>query len=117
MNNGHMNAWEIIVGILLFALVTMILYIWGLKKSLGKDLERDLMSACGSRVIKYLKKHDTITEAETAALIEGITAGPFWSKEKATIQDGKKAAPQVLTFLTEQLYIEKISGGRFKLRK
>ena len=61
-----MTTGQIIAGVLLFAAVTAVLYVWGLKKSLGQqeDLTRALLSACGSRVLKYLKKHDTITVRE-----------------------------------------------------
>ena len=52
-----MTTGQIIAGVLLFAAVTAVLYVWGLKKSLGQqeDLTRALLSACGSRVLKYLK--------------------------------------------------------------
>ena len=41
-----MNTWETILGILVFAVVTAILYVWGLKKSYtqGADLERILLN-------------------------------------------------------------------------
>ena len=52
-----MSTGQIILGIALFAAATAILYVWGLKKSMSQqeDLERSLMSACGSRVVKHLK--------------------------------------------------------------
>ena len=109
-----MSTGQIILGIALFAVAAAILYAWGLKKSLDQqeDLERSLMSACGSRVVKYLKKHGTVTKAEVAELIGGTTVGPFWSRQKVRVQDGKKAAGKVLDFLLDQQYIELAGGGR-----
>lgn len=114
-----MKIGQMILGILLFALATAVLYVWGLKKSVGQreDLDRSLMSACGSRVVRYLKKHDTITEAETAALIEGMTVGPFWSRQKLRVQDGTKVSGQVIAFLLDQLYIEPAGDGSYRRKK
>lgn len=114
-----MSTGQIIVGVVLFAFVTAILYIWGLKKSLDQqeDLNRNLMNACGSRVVKYLKKHETITKAEIAKLIDGVTVGQFWSRKKMQVQDGKKVSGQVIDFLLEQMYIESVGNGKYKLKK
>lgn len=114
-----MSAGQIILGILLFAIVTAILYVWGLKKSIGQqeDLNRKLMSACGSRVVKYLKKHDTVTKAEIARLIDGITVGQFWSRRKVRVQDGKTVSDQVINFLVDQQYIELAGNKSYRLKK
>ncbi len=114
-----MSTGTIILGIVLFAAAGAVLYAWGLAKSLNQreDLERGLKSACGSRIVKYLKKHDTLTEAEAAKLIEGVTVGPFWSRNKVKVTNGKQFIEPVLKFLIEQQYIEKQSGGRYVLKK
>ena len=114
-----MSTGQIILGIALFAVAAAILYAWGLKKSLDQqeDLERSLMSACGSRVVKHLKKRGTVTKAEVAELIDGITVGPFWSRRKVKVQDGKKVAGQVIDFLLDQQYIEPAGGGSYRLKK
>lgn len=114
-----MTTGQVILGVLMFAAVTAVLYAWGLSKSLGQqeDLTRNLLSACGSRVVKYLKKHDTITTAEAAELIEGVTVGQFWSHKKLKVQDGKKVAGQVIDFLLGQQYIESASKGAYRLKK
>ena len=114
-----MTTGQIILGIALFAVAAAILYAWGLKKSMDQqeDLERSLMSACGSRVVKHLKKHGTITKNEVAELINGMTVGPFWSRQKARVQDGKKVAGQVIDFLLDQQYIEAAGGGSYRLKK
>ena len=53
-----MSPWQIAVGILLFALASAVLYAWGLAKAADQEdtLHRNLMHACGSRVVKQLKK-------------------------------------------------------------
>ena len=114
-----MTTGQVILGVLMFAVVTAVLYAWGLSKSLGQqeDLTRNLLSACGSRVVKYLKKHDTITDAGVAEQIEGVTVGQFWSRSKLKVQDGKKVAGQVVDFLLEQQYIERAEKGAYRLKK
>ena len=114
-----MSIGEIILGIVLFAIAAAILYIWGLKKSADQqaDLSRQLMSACGSRVVKYLKKNHTVTRAEVAQLIDGITVGQFWFRQKIKVQDGKKVSSQVIDFLLDQQYIEPSAGGSYRLKK
>ena len=54
-----MSIGQIILGVLMFAAVTALLYVWGLRRSLDQraDLERGLMNACGSKVVRYLKKN------------------------------------------------------------
>ena len=114
-----MSTGQIILDIALFAVAGAILYAWGLKKSMDQreDLQRSLMSACGSRVVKYLKKHDTITKAEIAELIDGMKVGQFWSHQKIQVQDGKKVSGQVIDFLLDQQYIESAGGGSYRLKK
>ena len=70
---------QIILGIVLFALVTAVLYVWGLKKSMTQqeDLDRALLRKSAERVNRYLKAHDTIERAEMALLVEGIRGDYF----------------------------------------
>ena len=113
-----MSPWQIAVGILLFALASAVLYAWGLAKAADQEdtLHRNLMHACGSRVLKALKKQETLSEADIARLIEGVTVGQFWSKNKMKVQNGASVAPQVIAFLLDQQYIES-AGGTFYRRK
>ena len=114
-----MSTGQIILDIALFAVAGAILYAWGLKKSMDQreDLQRSLMSACGSRVVKHLKKHGSVTKAEVAALVDGLTVWPFWSHHKVRVQDGKKVAGQVIDFLLDQQYIEATGDGSYRLKK
>lgn len=114
-----MSIPQIMIGILLFAIATAVLYAWGLSKSVRQqqDMTRNLLHACGSRVVKYLKKHETVTEKEIAKLIDGVKVGQFWSKHKLRVQDGGKVAGEVIKFLTEQQYIESAGKGAYRLKK
>lgn len=114
MSTGH-----VILGVLMFAVVTAILYAWGLGKSMDQktDLARNLLGACGSKVVKYLKKNDTITVKEVARQIEGVSVGQFWSRNKLKVQDADKFSRQVVDFLLDQQYIENAGGGSYRLKK
>lgn len=114
-----MSKGTIIVGILLFATVTAILYVWGLRKSMlqGEDLTRILLNRCGNKVVKYLKKHETMTEAEMARAIKGVTASEFWSKKRLMVQNPEKFVHEVIFFLLDQQYIEAVSKKEYRLKK
>lgn len=114
-----MKTYEIIIGVLLFAVAGAVLYVWGLKKSVDQDsnMERNLLHACGSRVVKALKKKESLSEAEIASAIEGITIGQFWSRQKMKVQNGAKVAPSVIAFLLDQQYIEKCGQNAYRRKK
>ena len=114
-----MSTGKILLGILLFALVTAVLYVWGLRKSMDQsaDLTRILLSRCGNKVVSYLKKHGTVTEAEIVRLIDGVTAGEFWSRKKLTVQEPEKFVGQVVGFLLDQQYIESAGGKTYRLKQ
>ena len=54
---------------------------------------------------------------EVAALVDGLTVGPFWSRHKVRVQDGKKVSGQVIDFLLDQQYIEATGDGSYRLKK
>ena len=114
-----MNLWKAIAGIVMFAAVTAVLYVWGLKKSMGQqeDMSRSLLHACGSKVLRHLKKHPTVSRAEIAGLIEGTTVHPMWSRHRMSVKHGKEYAPQVIAFLLDQQYIQPDGDENFRLRK
>ena len=109
----------IMLGIALFAIAGAVLYVWGLKKSVNQreDLQRSLLSACGSRVVRRAKKQGGITRAEIAALIEGLSVGPFWSRSRVRVQSGEKAADQVIAFLLGQQYLEAAGDDTYRVKK
>lgn len=114
-----MSKGMIILGIFLFAAVTALLYIWGLRKSMSQqeDLNRILLNRCGNKIVKYLRHHESMTEAEIAREITGVKAEEFWSKRRLVVKDPKKLTKQVVAFLLDQQYIELVSKGTYRLKK
>ena len=113
-----MSTPQIILGILAFALVTALLYAWGLHKSMTQqaDLERILLNKSAQKVASYLKKHESVSLEEIARLCQGVKAGQFWSRQKAAVQNTKAFAPKLAQYMTEQLLISKLPDGRFSLK-
>lgn len=114
-----MNPLQIIIGVLLFAAASAVLYVWGLKKSVTQhaDLERILLNKCAGRVLRHLKTHEIITDAEIAQRINGIRAGQFWSRRRIHVGDAKKFTGQLTRYLLEQQYIEPTGRGKYRLKK
>lgn len=114
-----MTTPQIIIGVIAVAVITAVLYVWGLRKSINRqqDMDRKLLSACGSKVVKALKKQSVITLDQIGTLIEGVTVGQAWSRSRLKVQDGKAFAPQVVEFLLDQLYIEKAEQSGYRLKK
>ncbi len=113
-----MSTPQIILGILAFALVTAVLYAWGLHKSINQqeNLERILLNKSAQKVVSYLKKNESISLEEIARLCQGIKAGQFWSRQKAAVQNPKAFAPKLAQYMSEQLLIQKLPNGRFSRR-
>ena len=110
-----MSFGQIVLGILLFALATAVLYVWGLRKSMTQeaDLERILLNKCAGTVVKYLRKHGSITQKELPALIQGVKAGMFWSKNRIRVQDPAAFAPKLIRYMLEQQLLEDAGGLRY----
>ena len=113
-----MNVLKLVLGVLAFAVVTAVLYVWGLRRSATKasDLERSLLSKGAARVLKYLKTHETIGETETAKLVAGLRASLPWSRQRIAVEEPETFARRLLAFMVEQLYLERLPDGRFRRR-
>lgn len=113
-----MSFGQIVLGILLFALATAVLYVWGLKKSMTQeaDLERILLNKCAGAVVKYLRKHGSIAQKEIPPLIQGVKAGMFWSKSRVRVQDPAAFAPKLVRYMLEQQLLEDTGGLRYRLK-
>lgn len=113
-----MSTPQIILGILAFALITAVLYIWGLHKSMTqqKDLERILLNKSAQKVVHYLKNHESISLEEMGRLCQDVKAGQFWSRQKAAVQNPRVFAPKLAEYMTGQLLIRELPDGRFCLR-
>lgn len=108
----------IVAGIIMFAFVTAVLYVWGLRKSFGQQerMAKILLINCKNKVVKYLKTHDTVTKKQIESLIRGVSAGEFWSRKRITVQNPNKFSEQAIKFMVEQLYIEKVSDDCYRLK-
>ncbi len=113
-----MNTVQTILGVLSFALITAVLYAWGLHKSMTQreDLERILLSKSARKVVNYLKEHESISLEEMSRLCKDVKAGQFWSRQKAAVQNPQAFAPKLARYMTEQLLIKELPDGRFCMR-
>ncbi len=114
-----MNNWEILAGILAFAVVTAVLYVWGLKRSVTQagDLERILLNKAAGNVVHYLKSHERITLEDMARLCRDVKAGQFWSRRRIAVENAGEFAPRLAQYMVEQLLIERLPNGSYCRRK
>ena len=104
----------IVIGIILFALATIVLYFIGLRKKMGEEkrLNDMLLNNGARRVIKYLKIHETVTADEIGYIVRDVKASEFYSKKTAVISDGRAFQDQLIAFMLEGGYIckKKVKG-------
>jgi len=113
-----MGVLQMVLYILFFAIVTAVLYVWGLKKTINEssDLNRILVAKCSKKILNHLAKNESITESEIIRLIDGTKADLFWSKNKIKITDAKKFSKEIINFMLENKYIIK-NGNKYSLNK
>ena len=113
-----MGVLQMVLYILFFAIVTAVLYVWGLKKTINEssDLNRILVAKCSKKILKHLAKNESITESEIIRLIDGTKPDLFWSKNKIKITDAKKFSKEIINFMLENKYILK-NGNKYSLNK
>ena len=105
----------IAIAILLMAVVTAVLYGWGLFKqqNQSRDLTRMLYAKGAERVKKYLQKHDTISTAQMEQLVKGMKASLFYSRNKAVVADPKEYVRNLTAYMIEyHLLEERRSEGK-----
>ncbi len=103
-----MSLWQMIGLGAVFAVLAAVLFIWGVKKEEDPStaVERKMMNAAGSKVEKYLKKHDTITTAEIENLVKGTKVKKAWSRQVLQVQNARAFTKGLVKFLLEQQVIE-----------
>lgn len=108
----------IIVGIILFAVATAILYIIGMKKKMNEDkrLFEMLLNNGTYRVVKYLKTHGSITLKGIGYVIKDISTKEFGSSKKAVIKDGRAFQDSLLDYMLKEGYIVAAPGNEKKKR-
>ena len=117
-----MNTMNILIigfGILLFAFVTAILVLWGMRKAYfqRETLMNMLLSKAADRVMHYLKEHDTISELQMRKLVEGIKASEFHSRQRAVVQSDPAFTAQLIQVMIHDGLIEPVKEGKSVYRK
>ena len=88
----------IVIGIILFALATMLLYGIGLKRKATEDKRlNDMLLNNGAR--RVLRKN------EIGYIIEDVKASEFHSRKTAIITDGKAFQDKLVQFMLDKGYI------------
>lgn len=114
-----MNIPLALLGVLLFAVVTAVLMVWGMRKAYfqRETLTKMLLSKSSERVMRHLKTHDTITESEMRALVSGVQATEFHSRNRATVQADGAFTAQLIDAMLHDGLIEAAEQGRHIYRK
>ena len=80
-------------------------------------MSRGLGDVYKRQVVHYLKKNEEISLSQMAQLCQGVKAGQFWSRQKAMVQNPKAFAPKLAQYMAEQLLVEELPNGCYRLRK
>ena len=106
-------------GILMFAFVTAILVVWGMRKAYfqKETLTKMLFSKSADKVMHYLKTHDSISETQMRKLVEGIRASEFHSRQQAVVQADKAFTMRLIDIMLQDGLIEPIKQGKQIYRK
>ena len=108
--------------VLLFALATAVIYIWGLWRSMRQKQDlSNMLSAKGiSKVKKALKKNGPMTRKELEPFVKGLTARQPFSKEQIGVTEPDKFLDSILPYMVKQRIItEETQGGKrvYSLKK
>ena len=101
--------------ILLFAFATMLIYGWGLLRTMrqGRDLSNMLSAKGISRIKKALKKNGAMTRRELEPFVKGLTARQPFSREQIGVTEPGKFLDSVLPYMVRQKMItEKKDSGK-----
>ena len=109
-----MKLFMVVSGILLFAIVTAALVLWGMRKAYfqRETLTNMLLSKSADRVMHYLRSHDTITEPQMRTLVEGVQATEFLSRQRATVQADQSFTRKLIDAMIHDGLIEPAKNGK-----
>lgn len=95
--------------ILLFAVATMLIYGWGLWRSMhqNQDLNNLLTSKGISRIKKELKHNGKMTKKELADCVKGLTASQPFSKQRIGVTNPNQFLDSLLPYMERQEMIRK----------
>ena len=93
--------------VLLFALVTMIVYAWGMWRAMRQQQDlSNMLSAKGiAKVKKALKKNGAMTAKELEPFIKDLTANQPFCREEIAVTDPKKFLDSILPYMIKQKMI------------
>lgn len=110
-----MEPITIILGVIFFAIATMIIYGWGLvkQKNQSTDLMNLLFSKGNAKVKKYLKKNEYITMEDVMKMADGLEAKQPFSGNKALVKDKRDFSKKLLQYMVKTGQIEE-EGSRYR---
>ena len=113
-----MKISTVIIGIALFAIVTMILYGWGIvkQKNQTSDLMNLLFSKGQDKIKKYLTQHEYVTISQVEQICEGLEAKQPFSRNKAVVKDKRDYAKKLVEYMLKTNQLEQ-EGSRYKMHK
>ena len=97
-----MKPSTVIIGIILFAIVTMIIYGWGIVKQKNQT--------------KYLKQNEYITISQVEQICDGLEAKQPFSQNRAVVKNKQDYAKKLIEYMLKTNQIEK-EGSRYKWHK
>lgn len=99
-----MSIVEYIPFVLLFALATALIYIWGLWRSQRQqqDLSNLLSSKGITHIKRALKKNQKMNKSELKQVVQGLTASQPFSKERIQVTDPSAFLDSLLPYMLRQ---------------
>lgn len=99
--------------VLLFALATMIIYAWGLWRSVrqNQDLSNLLASKGVAKVRKALRKNKALTLKELEPFVKDLTAKQPFSRQQIAVTDPKEFLNSILPYMVRQKMITENKEG------
>ena len=93
--------------VLLFALATMIIYAWGLWRSVrqNQDLSNMLAAKGVSKVKKALRKNKALTLKELEPFVKDLTAKQPFSRQQISVTDPEEFLNSILPYMVRQKMI------------
>ena len=93
--------------VLLFALATMIIYAWGLWRSVrqNQDLSNLLASKGVAKVRKALRKNKALTLKELEPFVKDLTAKQPFSRQQIAVTDPEEFLNSILPYMVRQKMI------------
>ncbi|MCI6857827.1 MAG: hypothetical protein MR867_00840 [Eubacterium sp.] len=94
--------------VLLFAIATMIIYGWGLWRSLrqNQDLNNMLTSKGISRIKKALRKNGKMTKKELEPFVKNLTAKQPFGRERIGVTNPSQFLNSLLPYMVKQEMIK-----------